>query len=59
MTDLETRALTRHAFHGDWNYTPLPAPRPAPPQPPADLRHYAATAGITIPGPPPRGRLRT
>ena len=25
---------------------------------PADLRHYAATAGITIPDPPPRGRLR-
>jgi transposase len=35
MTDLETRALTRHAFHGDWNYTFPPAPRPAPPEPPA------------------------
>jgi transposase len=34
MTDLETRALTRHAFHGDWNYTFAPAPRPAPPGPP-------------------------
>jgi hypothetical protein len=35
MTDLEARALTRHAFHGDWNYTFPPAPRPAPPGPPA------------------------
>jgi Rhodopirellula transposase DDE domain len=36
MHDLEDRALTRHAFHGDWNYTLPPAPRPAPhprPQP--------------------------
>ena len=35
MTDLETRALTRHAFHGDWNYAFPPVPRPAPPEPPA------------------------
>jgi len=35
MADLETRALTRHAFHGDWNYTVPPVPRPAPPEPPA------------------------
>ena len=28
------RALTRHAFHGDWNYA-FPPPRPAPPGPPA------------------------
>jgi hypothetical protein len=35
MADLEARALTRHAFHGDWNYTFSRAPRPAPPQPPA------------------------
>ena len=33
LTELETRALTRHAFHGDWNYTILAAPRPAPPPP--------------------------
>jgi transposase len=39
MTDLETRALTRHRFHGDWNYTLLPVLRPAP-EPPA-----AAPAG--------------
>ena len=34
MHDLEDRALTRHRFHGDWNYTLLPAWRPAPPPPP-------------------------
>jgi transposase len=33
-----TGALTRHDFHGDWNYTlhplhPAPSPEPAPPQP--------------------------
>src|SRR5208282_5208334 len=36
MKDLEDRALTRHRFHGDWNYTLPSAPRPAPhplPQP--------------------------
>ena len=32
MKDLEDRALTRHDFHGDWNYTLHPAPaRPDPP----------------------------
>jgi transposase len=35
MTGLEARALTRHAFHGEWNYTFPPVPRPAPPEPPA------------------------
>jgi len=34
MHDLETRALTRHGFHGEWNYTFPPAPRPAPPPAP-------------------------
>jgi DDE family transposase/transposase IS4-like protein len=56
MTDLETRALTRHAFHGDWNYTFPPVPRPAPPEPPAApapgpdpaaLHALAAVAGLT------------
>jgi hypothetical protein len=32
--DLEQRALTRHRFHGDWNYAFPPVPRPAPPPPP-------------------------
>jgi hypothetical protein len=47
MRDLEDRALTRHDFHGDWNYTFLPVPRPAPdprpePGPPAPERGLAA-----------------
>jgi hypothetical protein len=37
---------------------PALAPGPARLRTPGDLRHYAATAGITIPDPPPRGRLR-
>jgi hypothetical protein len=24
MHDIEERCLTRHAFHGEWNYTLLP-----------------------------------
>jgi Rhodopirellula transposase DDE domain len=36
MKDLEGRALTRHEWHGEWNYTLLAIPRPAPePGPPA------------------------
>src|SRR6266700_3710825 len=37
---------------------PALAPGPARIRTPGDLRQYAATAGITIPDPPPRGRLR-
>ena len=37
---------------------PALAPGPARLRTPAGLRHYAATAGITIPDPPPPGRLR-
>jgi hypothetical protein len=36
MKELEDRALARHPFHGEWNYTLLPAWRPAPPPPPPD-----------------------
>ena len=39
MTGLETRALTRHRFHGEWNYTLLPAWRAA-----------ATPAGPRVPG---------
>jgi transposase len=57
MTDLENRALTRHSFHGDWNYTLRPA-QAAPPGPPAGpsrpagpdpatLHDLAAIAGLT------------
>src|SRR5579859_5934535 len=48
MTGLETRALTRHAFHGDWNCPFPPVPRPAPPPPPAAPGpDAAARAAIT------------
>jgi transposase len=47
MTDLETTALTRHAFHGDWNYTFPPVPRPAPPGPPAAAAPGPAAAART------------
>jgi Rhodopirellula transposase DDE domain len=30
IRDIQDRYLTRHEFHGDWNYTVLPSPRPAP-----------------------------
>jgi hypothetical protein len=46
---LEERILDRDAFHGEWNYTVLPAPRPAPepePEPAPDLQGLAALAGI-------------
>jgi Rhodopirellula transposase DDE domain len=33
MKDLEDRALNRHPWHGEWNYTLLAAPRPAAPPP--------------------------
>jgi hypothetical protein len=35
MNDVENRALTRHEFHGEWNYAFPPVPRPAPPPAPA------------------------
>jgi hypothetical protein len=34
IKDIEDRALTPHAFHGEWNYAFTPVPRPAPPPPP-------------------------
>jgi hypothetical protein len=42
--DLETRALTRHCFHGEWNYTLLPAWRPAPGPRPGPAPGPAAAA---------------
>jgi transposase len=53
MRELEERALDRHPFHGEWNYTVLASPRPAtgpepapPPDPGPDLAALAAAAGI-------------
>ena len=55
--DIEERHLTRHGFHGEWNYTVLPVPRPAPdpdPEPPparpgrcsSDLLNHPALTGL-------------
>jgi hypothetical protein len=55
ISDIEERCLTRHTFHGEWNYSLVPVPRPAPqpapqPAPPgwprAALSHPALT-GMT------------
>ena len=50
MTRLEEQALTRHGFHGAWNYTaspPLhgPAPRPGPAAPPSHAAQVTAALG--------------
>jgi Rhodopirellula transposase DDE domain len=48
MKQVEDRQLTRHEFHGEWNYTLLAAPRPAAPAPdpppPAPARLLPAAA---------------
>jgi transposase len=55
MQDLEDRALTRHGFHGEWNYTLLPVlrsapgPRPEPPLPPAAAARAAVLAALASP----------
>jgi transposase len=55
MRDIELRALTRHGFHGEWNYTfppalrraPEPAPPPAaPPGPDLDTLTHPALTGM-------------
>ena len=57
VKDIEDRYLTRHRFHGEWNYTVLPVPRPAPepepePQPARpgraarDLLNHPALTGM-------------
>jgi transposase len=48
MTGLEQHVLTRHRFHGDWNYTLHPAPvtPPRPPAPPALAPAAAALAAV-------------
>jgi hypothetical protein len=48
MTDLEQHALTRHRFHGDWNYTlhPVPVTPPRPPAPPVPAPAAAASAAL-------------
>ena len=52
VKDIEDRCLTRHAFHGEWNYALLPVPRPAPAPQPAPGRRPGP------PGPARPGRSR-
>ena len=53
IKDLEDRALTRHGFHGEWNCTSPPVPRPAPPpepepaRPGRDILNHPALTGMT------------
>jgi Rhodopirellula transposase DDE domain len=47
INDIEDRYLTRHEFHGDWNYAFAPVPRPAPP--PAPPAPPPAPAGLCDP----------
>jgi hypothetical protein len=46
MKDLEGRHLTRHQFHGEWNYTVLPVPRPAPEPGPEPARSGRCGGGL-------------
>jgi len=64
MKELEDWFIARHGFHGDWNYTILPAPRPAPdprpapgpvPQPPRPAPDLDALDQPALTGPPPGG----
>ena len=62
MKDLEDRVIASHGFHGDWNYTLLPAPRPGPgpapapaPQPSRPAADLAALDQPALTGLPPGG----
>ena len=54
IRDIEQRCLTRHSFHGEWNYALIPEPRPAPqpePEPPPpgwprDALNHPALTGM-------------
>jgi|HubBroStandDraft_6_1064221.scaffolds.fasta_scaffold54792_1 hypothetical protein len=48
MNDIEDRALTRHRFHGEWNYTLLPVLRPAPDSRPEPAPGPAAAARAAL-----------
>jgi hypothetical protein len=51
MRDLEDRCLTRHDWHGDWNYCLLAVPRPATPAepPPAAPSRIASREDLNQP----------
>ena len=68
MKDIEDRCLTRHGFHGEWNYTmlprpPAPAPQPAPARPPGrpgrpeQPRPHRQPPRTSPPWPPPSDSL--
>ena len=59
MKDLEDRVITRHGFHGDWNYTLLPVPRPAPPAPAPPALPAASPWPETLTHPALTGMTRT
>jgi transposase len=69
MHELEQRALARHEFHGDWNYTLLPVWRPAPqprpesttdaPPTPADARAALAPVVAALADPELTGLSHT
>jgi hypothetical protein len=46
IRDIQDRYLNRHGFHGDWNYTVLPCPRPAPEPAPERVMPGRVPAGI-------------
>jgi Rhodopirellula transposase DDE domain len=46
MRELEDRQLTRHDFHGEWNYCLLAVPRPAAPAPPAAPSRLPSREGL-------------
>jgi transposase len=48
MQQIKDRALTPHGFHGEWNYTLLPAWRPAPPPAPEPAPDPAAAARAAV-----------
>jgi hypothetical protein len=49
MHELGDRALARHDFHGEWNYTLLPVWRPAAPQPRPQRSPAAAARAALAP----------
>jgi len=59
MKDIQDRCLTRHHWHGEWNYTlaaaPRPAPEPEPPAAPARRPDLAALDQPALTGLPPGG----
>ena len=58
MAGLEERALTRHRFHGAWNYTARPPLHGPAPRPPAAPPSHAAQVTAALDCPPLTGMSR-